>query len=235
MKQEIIKIDLGLVNCYLLKSDNGFILVDTGGHIIMDKTFNNRCKLLDDTLNKAGCTSNNLHLIILTHGDNDHACNTAFIREKYKSKIAIHSSDCHLVENPSVNDFMNSFQYRSFAYKLMFKIMKNTIYRVATKTLSDFERFSPDILIDDNFQLSEYGFEAKVLHIPGHTDGSIGILTNEGDLIAGDTFANIKKPQIAPNACNFKLLVESINKLHSYKIGIVYPGHGEPFAFKDLY
>lgn len=37
MKQEIIRIDLKGVNTYLLKSKNGYILVDAGGPLVLDK------------------------------------------------------------------------------------------------------------------------------------------------------------------------------------------------------
>ena len=87
MHQEIKMISLssfiGDVNCYLLKTkDEGFVLVDTG-------LSNSRKQLLLD-LEKAGCRSDNLKLIILTHGDLDHVGNAAFLRQKYAAKIAIH-------------------------------------------------------------------------------------------------------------------------------------------------
>ena len=40
--QEIIRIDLGGVNCYLLKNNQRFILVDTGGHMFMDRQYTDR-------------------------------------------------------------------------------------------------------------------------------------------------------------------------------------------------
>ncbi len=50
--QEIIRIDLDGVNCYLLKNMQRFILVDTGGHMFMDKQFNNRRDKLVRNLEK---------------------------------------------------------------------------------------------------------------------------------------------------------------------------------------
>jgi len=42
-----------------------------------------------------------------------------------------------------------------------------------------FDKFMPDIYLTDGPEpeKNEYGFDAKVVHIPGHTKGSIGILT----------------------------------------------------------
>lgn len=70
--------------------------------------------------------------------------------------------------------------------------------------------------------------------MPGHTHGSIGILTEDGNLIAGDTLANMKKPSPALNAVDFSKLTESINRLKSMNIKNVYPGHGKPFKVEDM-
>jgi hydroxyacylglutathione hydrolase len=234
MKQEIIRIDLNGVNCYLGKEGDSFILFDTGGHTVMDKTFTDRCETLVSELGKAGCKPGNLKLVILTHGDIDHVANSIFIREKYQTKIAMHAGDLQLVENLTIKKMMQSFKYRSIIYKIIFQIMKEQIKKVSSKILSDFKTFSPDILIDEGYSLLEYGFDAKVLHIPGHTDGSIGVLTANGDLIAGDIFVNFKKPDIAPNASDFKTLAKSVDRLKAMNINTIYPGHGRPFRMNDL-
>jgi len=82
--------------------------------------------------------------------------------------------------------------------------------------------------------LLEYGFNATVVHTPGHTKGSIGIITNEGDLFAGDTFTNRVKPDIAVYIESSSELRESIAKLKKMNIKMVYPGHGKPFEMKIL-
>lgn len=234
MADNIIRIDLNGVNCYLLKGDSGFVLVDTGGHLVMDKQFTNRREILLQKLDAAGCTQYNLNLIVLTHGDYDHTCNAKYLRERYHAKIALHKGDLKLVETPVLHEWMNSFKFNSFAYKLIFRLLGKTITKVTQKTIEDFESFTPDIFLDDGFDLSAYGIDAKVIHLPGHTNGSIAILTKDGALISGDTFANNKKPLPAPNAIDFQQLSSSIQKLRNYAIGSVYPGHGEPFAFKEI-
>lgn len=234
MTDNIIRIDLNGVNCYLLKGESGFVLVDTGGHLVTDKQFTNRRDLLLKKFEAIGCKECNLNLIVLTHGDNDHACNAKYLRERYHAKIALHEDDLKLVEKPALHEWMNSFQYRSFAYKLIFRVLGKTITNVMQKTIEDFESFAPDILLEDGFDLSAYGIDATVIHLPGHTKGSIAILTKGGDLIAGDTFVNNKKPSPAPNAIDFKQLSSSIQKLRNYAIETIYPGHGDPFGFKEI-
>lgn len=230
MNQDIMRIDLGGVNSYLAKVGDGFILFDTGGYITMDKELNNRRGLLEAGLEKAGCRPGNLKLVILTHGDSDHTANAAYIRGKYKTQIAMHKADLELVESPTLEKMMESFQYRSVLLKLVFLLMKGIIRRVTSRTLEKFEPFSPDILLEEGFDLSEYGLPATVLHIPGHTQGSIAVLTKEGSLISGDIFVNVKKPARAPNATNFKLLDSSAERLLKLGAKMIFPGHGEPYA-----
>ncbi len=96
------------------------------------------------------------------------------------------------------------------------------------------DRFTPDIYVEDGDDLSEYGFDAKVVHIPGHSKGSIGILTNDGDLFCGDLLQNNKKPE------KFSLIDKeaefdaSIEKLKGFKINTVFPGHGKPFPMEEF-
>lgn len=234
MEITITRIDLGGVNCYLGKQGDNYILFDTGGHLTMDKRFTNRRDILERGLEKAGCTQGKLKLVILTHGDNDHAANAAFIRKKYNVKIAMHSGDTKLVDNPSMEVVMKSFQYRSLLFRAVFKLMKKNIIKISEKTLNDFECFTPDICLKDGDSLESFGFDAKIIHIPGHTDGSIGVLMPNKDLICGDILTNGKKPAPAPNAYDFKLLSDSIKMVKNMKIGMVYPGHGEPFEMKLL-
>ena len=95
-------------------------------------------------------------------------------------------------------------------------------------------RFRPDFYIEDGFEFSEYGFDAKAVYIPGHSRGSIGILTMNGDLICGDLFTNIKKPELNSIMDNPETANLSIEKLRNLEINTVYPGHGKPFSWAKL-
>ncbi len=81
---------LGSVNCYLIETDTGYILIDTGG--------SNKRTDLERELASAGCKPGNLKLIVITHGDFDHTGNARYLREKYGTKIAIHPDDAGMLE-----------------------------------------------------------------------------------------------------------------------------------------
>lgn len=225
--QNIIRIDLEGVNCYLLENNQKFILVDTGGHMFMDKQYTNRRNELVHELEKNGVNNSNLSMIVLTHGDNDHACNARYIRDKFHSKLAMHSSDVFMVEKSDPNCYKINSNYHSFLLNIGFKLLESKIKLLMEKVYKEFETFEPDILLEDNQPLPD--FEGRIIHSPGHTPGSICILDNKGNLIAGDLFANNKKPSLGLNAKNFDEMKESARKILRNNALKIYPGHGEPF------
>jgi glyoxylase-like metal-dependent hydrolase (beta-lactamase superfamily II) len=227
----IIRIDLDGVNSYLCKTAEGFVLIDTGGHLSRDKQFVNRREKLENELKKAGCEPGSLKLVVLTHGDSDHTANAAYIREKYKAMIAMHAGDAEMAKAPTPERMMENFRFRMLRYRLMSPFVKKLVTRVIAKQLSDFECFDPDILLEDGSSLLGYGLDARVIHLPGHTDGSIGILLNDGSLISGDTYTCSGKLLPAPNAKDFAALDRSIGRLKGMNIKKIYPGHGEIYTY----
>lgn len=91
MTSEIKTIYFGglISNCYLVKTDSDFILIDTG-------RASKRAKL-EQELESAGCNPGNLKLIVLTHGDFDHTGNCAYLRMKFGTRIAVHHYDSGMV------------------------------------------------------------------------------------------------------------------------------------------
>ena len=99
------------VNCYLIKTDTGHILIDTG--------FASRRTQLEHALTEAGCEPGKLALIVLTHGDSDHVGNAPYLREKYGAKIALHSADWGMVEHAD----MTWERGLSTLEKMLFKVV----------------------------------------------------------------------------------------------------------------
>ncbi len=220
MRQEIKTISLLLpyklssVNCYLIETNTGYILIDTG--------CSNRRTDLEKELKSGGCKPGNLKIVVLTHGDFDHTGNAVYLREKFGTKTAMHHDDSGMVE--CGNMFWN-------------RKKPNILIRMIAPILSGFgksERFKPDLYIEDGDDLSEYGFDAKVLYIPGHSKGSIGILTAGGDLFCGDLLENRDKPGLNSIIDDSVAANASVEKLKTLKIDTVYPGHGKPFLWEQF-
>ncbi len=96
---------------------------------------------------------------------------------------------------------------------------------------SVFDTFKPDLYLQDGQNFAEFGLSAKAIHLPGHSKGSIGVLTNEGDLFCGDLIYNFAGFSYIDNLEDFN---ESINKLKKLDIDILYPGHGKPFSISNF-
>jgi hydroxyacylglutathione hydrolase len=205
---------MGRVNCYLIQISTGYVLIDTGS--------SSARKELQGELERAGCIPSHLKLIILTHGDFDHIGNAAYLRSTYGAGIAIHHDDSDMAERGDM--FVN-------------RKKPNLIIGSLLPVFSGFgksERFTPDILLEDGCDFSQSGLDAKAISLPGHSKGSIGILTPSGELFCGDLFESTKKPTLNSLMDDSTAANSSVDKLRRMTINKVYPGHGQPFTMQML-
>ena len=216
MTEKLHILALGYVNAYLLENEGSFILIDTG--------VPSRYTELRELLIRFGCRPGLLKLIILTHGDPDHAGGSAQLRREYDAPIAIHAGDAAMLEQR----FMPLRQARTLMMKWI------VLLGNLRKPKREADAYSPDLYLSDGQLLSSFGSDARALHTPGHTKGSICILTRSGDLIAGDTLLNISRPSGAALIEDEAELQASLERLFIMPIDTVYPGHGKAFSGDDL-
>jgi hydroxyacylglutathione hydrolase len=174
---------------------------------------------LEKELDGVGCKPGNLNLIILTHGDFDHTGNCAYLREKFGTRIAMHHEDSRMVERGDI--FWNRKKGN-----LLVRGIVNVFFRI--------RKFKPDFTIDEGYDLSDYGLNARVLHLPGHSKGSIGILTSGGDLFCGDLFINTNEQELNSIIDDPVEADASAKKVKIYEINTVYPGYGKLFPMSSL-
>jgi len=213
----IKRINLGFVNCYLAKAGDGFVLFDTGIGSL-------RGKLLGE-LAAAGCTRDNLRLIVLTHGDIDHAGNCAFFQREYGCPVAMHAGDRAMVEK---GDLGADREVRSAFMRAMQGLLK--LFGVYGKMASGFETFTADLFLEEGQSLGEYGLEAMVAHIPGHTEGSLAALFASGECVSGDTLLKGKPAYLVADGAALR---QSVERLAHSGVSKVYPGHGKPFRWPE--
>lgn len=199
----IITIPCGNLNCYLIEGDDFAILIDTA-------TKKYRNYLLERLKNY------NITLIILTHGHMDYVGNVAYLAKQFNAKIAMHIDDYKLSKNNLINDIYSNSLLGTFFKKL-------SLYQFKKHSIDNFE---PDLFLEDGQSLKDFGIDAKIIHLPGHTKGSIGILINENELIAGDMFMNLIYPSEALIAEDIDMLRKSIHKVDLLNLKLVYPGRG---------
>lgn len=82
--------------------------------------------------------------------------------------------------------------------------------------------------------MAAYGCDARAISLPGHSRGSIGILTRNGDLFCGDLLENQTRPALNGIMDDIEAGRASIEKLKGLNVKTVYPGHGAPFPMEAL-
>jgi len=205
---------LGTVNAYLLETNTGFVLVDTG-------TPRNR-GAIEWALAESDCGPDELGLIVLTHGDFDHIGTAAYLRREYRAKIAMHEDEAVV---PRTGDMFAS------------RSKSNALASFAVSRLIGFgkkRRFKPNILLEDGESLQRWGLDATVLALPGHSAGSIGVLTSDGDLICGDLLDNTKVPAVNSIMDDREQALASLARIRTLDVRRVYPGHGKPFTLDEI-
>lgn len=209
-------------NCYLLQAADGFVLVDSG--------VASRRAAVEKSLADAGCGAGDLKLVVLTHGDSDHADNCAYLRKVYGAAIGMHRADAQMVEQ---GDMSLGRKSRPGRITAMGRVIMLVGRLMALLGLPPFERFSPDVLLEDGQSLSSYGLEATIVGLPGHSKGSIGVLTSDGDLFCGDLIYSFFRPAmiLIDDVADAK---SSIERLRALNVGTVYPGHGKAFPWAEF-
>ena len=237
MPHNIEIIGLGGVNCFLLKARDGFVLVDSG--------FAARRGQLERRLEAAGCLPGDLKLIVLTHGDVDHAGNSSYLRAKYGAKIAVHRGDAGMVERGNMTSGRKAKPDRISPF---FRVVSFVAGAFTPPGVAD--TFSPDLILEDGQGLAEYGLNAIVVHLPGHSRGSIGILipgdapsadhstgsqgVSDRTLLCGDLFMNVTRPGPHFMIDDLADYNASLEKVRGLEIETVYPSHGRPFPLRSL-
>lgn len=220
---EIKHLALGMVNAYLVKTDNHCILVDTGLAMGRSK--------FEQALARENIAPTDINLVVITHGDLDHTGNCAYLQKKYGLKIAMHDADAALCRTGKTN--FNRRRKASLLSNILRPLMTTLILKPMMKKFP-LKTFEPDLILSDGQNLRQFGFDATVFHIPGHSMGSIGILTTGGDFFSGDTINNRKKPTVADIVENETALAASLEKIKAMNIKKVFPGHGTPFLMSEL-
>jgi glyoxylase-like metal-dependent hydrolase (beta-lactamase superfamily II) len=97
------------------------------------------------------------------------------------------------------------------------------------------EPVKADILVDDTLDLRPFGVAGKLIHTPGHTIGSLTVVLDNGEMIAGDLFngkagwrRSSKRAGRPFFAYDLDQLAVSLRKIASLKPSIIYNSHGVP-------
>ena len=218
MGHTIIPIPVKGANAYLIKSENGFLLVDTGSSA--------NIRVFKDALKKAGGTLADIKAIVITHAHYDHVGNVKQLKMESGAYVIINAQEQSLLEK----GFTTIPNGTSNIFKLIVFFA-----RKFASSQSYFPAVTPDITFKTEYDLEPFGFSAKVIHTPGHTTGSSSVLVDGDKCICGDMCFNIMPNSVYPVFANdTEQLHATLKALQEYDIQEFFPGHGKKFGKDKL-
>lgn len=148
--------------------------------------------------------SSKIKYIFLTHGHFDHVTGAATMARELSAKICLHPADLSIMPVEA----------------------SGRVHQMG----SSFEKFKPDIELEDNQHLKIGALDFTVLHTPGHSPGGVCFYEkSQGILFSGDTvFKNGYGRTDLPGGSEEQLFASIKNKILTLPDEVrIYPGHGE--------
>lgn len=148
--------------------------------------------------------------VLLTHGHFDHAASAKTLAKEFDIKIYAHEAEADTLRDPQ----------------------KNVSWMIQLK-----ESYDADVFLKDEEVIKLAGFEIKVLHTPGHTQGGCCYyIAEEAVVFTGDTlFAQSVGRTDFPGGSMSQIVrsiqekLMTLNEAGNLETDImVYPGHNDP-------
>lgn len=220
---------LGNINAYLIRTEEGSILVDTGWNT--DDAFNS----LRTQMKTYGVNFSDLKYIFITHIHPDHYGLVGRLEQFTDAKLIIHKDDKALLASryihtdELVDDMTDWLRINGVPDE------EQTYFsRASLSILGYIDVALPDIVVNGGEKIKVGSFDFEIIWTPGHSPGHICLYEeNMGILIAGDHVLEKISPNISMNSqtVNNPLVdyLSSLNKLKNLKVDLVLPGHGRVF------
>jgi len=206
MTLHIHTIQTGAACAYLIESDAGVILVDTGLPHAEQRILRQ--------MHALGCA--NLRAIFITHAHPDHYGSAAALRQHTGAPIVIHKADAAEMAAGALH--LGTAHGRGKLLKPLLPLWSLAVHLEPTPA---------DLCLEDGEQLPIPGITASVLHTPGHTPGSSCLLI-EGHAFAGDLISTTGSPHVQRFfADDWSALPASLQRLQAQHPDWTYAGHGQ--------
>lgn len=152
-------------------------------------------------INEVNARGINITHILLTHGHFDHIACTDILKKEFNATVCIYEDDAACMNDPELN---------------------------LSGRFSDEVLLTPaDVLLKDGDELKIGSMDIKVIHTPGHSEGSCSFVI-DNYIFSGDTLFYLSIGRVDLVNGSETAIQESLKKLAEYPDDfIVCPGHGE--------
>lgn len=207
--EKVERIKCGNGNCYIIANEGNAVLVDTCREKYRERILN-------------ACKPYHIRLLLLTHGHLDHVQNAAFLAKELQVPVAMSREDIGLLEN----NLEQTLEAKSFLGKI--------VLAASVKGLSEdgIPEFTPTVFLSEGDTLEAYGISAKILSVPGHTNGSIAVDVGERYLLVGDALMNMFYPTVSMLYHDRTEMLKSAERISKLGERTIFFGHGKPLNNK---
>jgi len=212
-QQKIVPIFLKYSNVHLIKN-GASALVDTG--------YTGNAEKILEAIKEEGKPKEAV-LIVITHGHLDHIGSLPELRKNLGARIVAHRNAIEALRTG-----------KSVSQK-----KASILGRLAgSRGLKGWEPVEPDIIVDGEMDLKDFGIDGSIIPTPGHTDGSISILLESGEALVGDLVVggmiNHKKPSHSLFAEDKEQAAKSVMLLLERGAKVFFGSHGGPFKAEEV-
>lgn len=213
----IVKIKLSVSNAYLVVGKKA-ILVDAGAPNEADKIL--------AAVRAAGVKEKDISLILHTHGHIDHAGSTAELKRRLGAPVAVQAADAFMLKTGTNGEV----KPRNWEARL-----------VRAMLVKPFEAVTPDLILEKEIALADFGVDAQIFFTPGHTKGSLSVICEKqaivgdvmmGGWVGGNLFGS--RPNYHYFIDDLKEVHASIKRILGFQPAVLFVGHGGPLKREDV-
>lgn len=212
MDIKIIPVSLGFVKAFLVKGDKT---------VIVDAGMGGSLKRIQAAMRANGVNPSDVSLLLITHVHMDHTGGLAALKELTGAPVAVHANEA-------------GFLAQGISAPVAVRSGLMRILSVFTKRIK-LAGIQPDIIVHDRLDLKPYGVDGYVFPTPGHTPGSLTLVTAGGEAITGDMVGGGSEyPAIPGIYSDLAALKSSIAGLAGHPVMRVYTSHAGIYAITDV-
>lgn len=195
-----------------LRAANVYLVAIDDGLLLVDTGMPGNAKRIVAFIESIGHGAADLRYIVLTHADMDHIGSVARLKELTGAKVAIHELDGPVLAGQQ-------------------RAQKGGPLMAVFGRLFRIRHVVPDLLLQDG----EVVGGLTVIHVPGHTAGSIVLVREDGVVFSGDALISNNEGQVRPPRPSLALdpaqAQASAERIKALPIKLLCTGHGAPVRF----